>query len=382
MFVELTPEQKEARQRFRGFVAEHVAPHAAAWDRDGAVPMGVIDRLRDEGLLGTSLDTEHGGSPLAAIPYGLLTEEIGRGCSSLRSLLTVHDMVSLALQRWGKPAVKEAWLPRLARAEKLAALALSEPGIGSDAAGVETTARQQGDEWVLDGCKTWITFGEIADAFLVFAQVVAEDGSRRPAGFWVPAETPGLERSLIGHVVGTRASRLATLVLDGCRVGADHLLGRPGFGISHVATTALDLGRYSVAWGAVGIAQACLDACLGHTTERRQFDVPLREHQLVARHLTDMIVAVRAARLLCYRAGHLRQERDPGAMPETMIAKYHASRTAVDVANRAVHLHGARGLSTELPLERLLRDAKVTEIIEGSSEIQQISIPRFPLTEL
>ena len=382
MFVELTAEQREARQRYRAFVDEHVAPHAGTWDRQGEVPFDAIDRLRGEGLLGSPLPQELGGGGLDPITYGLLTEAMGMGCSSLRSLLTVHDMVSLTLERWGKPSVREAWSPRLARAEVLAALALSEPNVGSDAAGVETTARKDGDSWVLDGRKKWITFGEIADVFLVFARVDDDSGEARPSAFWLPADTSGLSRRPLRGVVGTRASRLAELELDGCRVPEDHLLARVGLGISFVGATALDHGRYSVAWGAVGIAQACLDASLGYASKRKQFGVPLADHQLVSRRLTQMITEVRAARLLCYRAGHLRQQGDPSALGETMIAKYHASRTAVAVADSAVQLHGANGLSEDFPLERHLRDAKVTEIIEGSTEIQQITIPGLVLGEL
>lgn len=375
--LELSPAQRRARQRFRDFVAERVAPFAADWDREGRMPGEAISELRRRGYLGAHLAGDLGGGGMDAITYGLLTEEIGRGCSSLRSLLTVHDMVSEAVSRWGSPLLKAEVLPRLARAELLAALALSEPDVGSDAASVETEVERDGDAYVLRGRKRWITFGMVADVFLVFGRCGGQ-----VAAFLVPAATPGLTREPIANVVGTRAAHLAELTLAGCRVGADHLVGRVGFGFSHVASTALDHGRYSVAWGAVGIAQACLDACLDYTARRHQFGQPLARHQLVQRKLTEMIVNTRAARLLCYQAGYQRARGAADAATDTLIAKYFASRAATRAANDAVQLHGANGLSQDYPLERYLRDAKVTEIIEGSTQIQQIAIASYPPGEL
>jgi glutaryl-CoA dehydrogenase (non-decarboxylating) len=375
--LELSPAQLAARQRCRAFVAEHVAPYAAAWDREAQMPDEVIAELRRRGYLGAHLARELGGGGVDAITYGLLTEEIGRGCSSLRSLLTVHDMVSEAVRRWGSPLLKSDVLPRLARAELLAALALSEPNVGSDAASVETEAQRDGGDYVLSGRKRWITFGMSAGVFLVFARCGGQ-----VAAFLVPAETPGLTREAIAGIVGTRAARLADLTLQGCRVPAEYLVGRVGFGFSHVAGTALDHGRYSVAWGALGIAQACVDACLDYTATRRQFGQPLAQHQLVQRKLTEMIVNTRAARLLCWNAGYRRSVAAPDAVTETLIAKYFASRAAARAANDAVQLHGANGLSQDYPVERYLRDAKVTEIIEGSTQIQQITIARYPPGEL
>jgi glutaryl-CoA dehydrogenase (non-decarboxylating) len=375
--LELSPAQLLARQRCRAFVSEHVAPFAASWDREARMPDEIIAELRRRGYLGAHLARELGGGGVDAITYGLITEEIGRACSSLRSLLTVHDMVSEAVRRWGGPFLKSEVLPRLARAELLAALALSEPNVGSDAASVETEAERGDGGYLLSGRKRWITFGMSADVFLVFARC---DG--QIAAFLVPAAAPGLTRKPITGIVGTRAARLAELSLERCRVPADHLVGRVGFGFSHVASTALDHGRYSVAWGALGIAQACVDACLDYTAKRHQFGQPLAHHQLVQRKLTEMIVDTRAARLLCLNAAYRRSVAAADAATETLIAKYFASRAATRAANDAVQLHGANGLSQDYPVERYLRDAKVTEIIEGSTQIQQIAIARYPPGEL
>jgi glutaryl-CoA dehydrogenase (non-decarboxylating) len=374
--LELTPEQRAARAEFRAFAAESIVPHAGRWDREEAIPMELVDKLRGRRYLGSNVSPEHGGVGRDMITYGLLTEEIARGCSSVRSLLTVHDMVAHAIQRWGSREQKERYLPRMAKGEILGALALSEPNAGSDAKSVETTAAEDGGGWVLNGRKKWTTFGQIAGLFLVLAQA---DG--KPTAFLVERESPGFTVQPLKGIVGTRASMLAELFLEDCRVPKGQLLGRPGFGVSHVIAAALEQGRYSVAWGSVGIAQACLDACRTYAAGRRQFGAPLADHQLIRAMLTEMIVDVRAARLLCLRAGYLRDTGDPGSFMETMAAKYFASRVATRAANDAVQIHGANGMTEEYPVFRYLRDSKVTEIIEGSTQIQQITIPLFDFQE-
>jgi glutaryl-CoA dehydrogenase (non-decarboxylating) len=375
--LELTEAQRAARAEFRAFAAAEIVPHADRWDREAAIPGSLVDALKERRYLGSNVPAEHGGLGRDMITYGLLTEEIARGCSSVRSLLTVHDMVAHGIVRWGSRAQRERYLPAMARGELLGALALSEPNAGSDAKSVETTAADGGDHWRLDGHKKWTTFGQIAGLYLVLAQCEG-----KPTTFLVERESPGLTVTPLGGVWGTRASMLAELCFDGCRIPKENLLGRIGFGVSHVCAAALEQGRYSVAWGSVGIGQACVDACRAYTAGRRQFGVPLADHQLIRRLLTDMTVNVRAARLMCLRAGWLRDTGDPGAFMETMAAKYFASTTAVRAANDAVQIHGANGISDEFPVGRYLRDSKVTEIIEGSTQIQQITIPLFEFQEL
>jgi glutaryl-CoA dehydrogenase (non-decarboxylating) len=369
--IDLSETQKEARLRFRSFVGERISPYAASWDREERVPIEIIDHLRRERFIGAPLPLEAGGGGMDPITYGLLTEEIARGCSSVRSLLTVHDMVASAIWRWGSRDLKAGVASAAASGELICAIALSEPEAGSDAAAVRTEAWLEGDQYVINGRKKWTTFGQIADVFLVLARCEG-----KLTAFLAPANTPGLKRRPLHGMVGTRASLLAEIEFDHCRVPASYLVGRAGFGLSHVVGTALDHGRYSVAWGSVGIAQACLDACLDYTSSRKQFGVELREHQLVRRKLTNMIADTRAARLLCYRAGYLRRIGDPGSTSETLVAKYFASKAAVRAANAAVQLHGANGLTEDYPVARYLRDAKVMEIIEGSTQIQQIAIAR------
>lgn len=371
MRIELSPKQKQDREAFRAFADQEIVPHADQYDESEQIPRHLIEKLAMHGYLGAVLPERSGGMGLDMITCGLLNEELGRACSSVRSLLTVHGMVSLALQRWGNAEQKEVWLPQLASGAKIAAFALTETNVGSDGRSVETTATPSGNCYVLNGQKKWITFGQIADVFLVFAQI---DG--QPTSFLVEKKTPRLAIEPIRGMLGVRASMLAELHLEDCCIPASNLVGQVNFGVSHVAATALDYGRYSVACGCVGIGQACVEACLRYTNVRRQFGVYLSEHQLVQQLLTEMITNVKAARLLCYQAGYLKDTRDPGAITETSIAKYFASRTAFKAANDAVQIHGANGCSSEYKVQRYLRDAKIMEIIEGSTQLQQINIAR------
>lgn len=386
MWLKLSSEQREARQRFADFVDEHVAPYAAAWDKAGEVPMELREKLREEGYLGAGLPTESGGGGMDALLYGLLTEEIARACSSTRSLLTVHDMTAYTIWRWGRTHLDADLVRQLTSGEKLAAIGLSEPNVGSDATAVETTATLDGESFVLNGRKKWVTFGQVADVFMVFARCAGEKDGQSVDGklvaLLVPGDTPGLSRKPMTTITGTRATRVAELFFEDCRIPAENILGRIGFGFSHVASTALDQGRFSVAWGSVGIARACLDASLEYTQNRSQFGKPLSEHQLVRRKLTEMLTSTHAARLTCCRAATLRQDGDPGATAETLMAKYVSSRAAVAAANAAVQLFGGNGLTEDYPVERYLRDAKVMEVIEGTTQIQQNLIPRFPMSEL
>jgi glutaryl-CoA dehydrogenase (non-decarboxylating) len=376
MKIELTAKQRQDREAFRAFAAREIAPFADQYDREEQIPASLFKKLSEQGYPGALIPERSGGLGLDMITCGLLNEEVGRACSSVRSLLTVHGMVSLSLQRWGSREQKEDLLPQLASGEKLAAFALTEPNVGSDAKSVETSATLTSNGYVLNGQKRWITFGQIADLFLIFAQCEG-----KPTAFLVGRDTPGLTIKPIRGALGTRASMLAELHLEECRIPQQNLVGRIGFGFSHVAATTLDYGRYSVAWGCVGIGQACLDACLHYTNERQQFGVALREHQLIQQMLTEMITNVRAARLLCYQAGYLKDVCDPRAITETSIAKYFASRMAFKAASDAVQIHGANGCSGEHSVQRYFRDAKIMEIIEGSTQIQQINIAKYASQE-
>lgn len=376
MKIELNPQQKNDQATFRAFVNEAVVPYADQCDREERTPLNLIQKLAQKGYLSAVIPQESGGSGMDMITFGLLNEELGRGCSSVRSLLTVHSMVAHALLKWGSRFQKEYWIPKLASGEIIAAFALSEPNVGSDAKSVESTAIISSNSYILNGQKKWITYGQIADIFLVFANCEG-----KPSAFLVGKDTPGLTITPIFGMLGVRASMLAELHLDNCQIPQENLVCRQGFGFSHVAASALDYGRYSVAWGCVGIGQACLEACIKYTSQRKQFGVYLKEHQLIRQMISEAIANIKAARLLCYQAGYLKEIGNPKSIIETSIAKYFASTIVNKVANDAVQIHGGNGCSSEYPVQRYLRDAKIMEIIEGSTQIQQITIAEYGYQE-
>jgi alkylation response protein AidB-like acyl-CoA dehydrogenase len=330
----------------------------------------LIRKLAQQGFLGAGLPEENGGSGLDMVTVGMLHEEIGRGCSSVRSLLTVHGMAALAVLKWGTPEQKRSLLPRMSSGDLIAAFALTEPQAGSDIRGIAARADEASDHFVLNGRKSYITFGQIADLFLFFA--MAEG---KPVCLLVPAGSPGLSITPMNGMLGTKASMLAELHLQNCPVPKENMIGRTGFGLSHVAASCLDFGRYSVACGCVGLAQACLDASTRYARERKQFGAPLNEYQLIRRMMTEMIANVEAARLLCYRAGYSKDRGKLESIAETWVAKYFASTTASKAADNALQIHGAYGFTPQSPVQRYVRDAKVMEIIEGSTQMHEIWIP-------
>jgi glutaryl-CoA dehydrogenase (non-decarboxylating) len=375
----LTPEQRELRCGFRDFAEAEIAPHAARHDREERVDRSTVALLARHGLLAPLVPATLGGRELDPVAYGLLHEEIGRACSSVRSLLTVHDMVTDTVRRWGTPAQREHWLPRLIAGEALAAFALTEPEAGSDASAVATVAEPvaepvdgkapgEADGFLLTGTKRWITFGRLADLYLVFARIPG----RGPTAFLVERDTPGLEVVPICGMLGTRGSMLAELRLERCPVPRDRLVGAAGRAHPFITTSALTLGRYSVAAGSVGIVQGCLDAAAAHATGRG-----LMEHQLVQRMVARMVVAAQAGRLMALRAGELIGAGSPDAPMAATEAKYFAGSAAADAARDAVQILGAAGCHEDHPVSRYYRDAKVMEIIEGSNEISETMIGRF-----
>ncbi|MFJ1820185.1 MULTISPECIES: acyl-CoA dehydrogenase family protein [unclassified Streptomyces] len=372
----LTARQAQSRKEFRAFADRHIAPHADAHHRAQRTPPETIRLLAEEGLLGLPVAEEYGGGGCDAVTLGLLAGELGRACSSLRSLLTVHTMVAHAIARWGSHSQKETWLPRLARGERIGALAVSEPGAGSDAASVTTRLTREDDDWVVDGHKKWITYGESADLFLVVGR--SPEG---PTALLVERDTPGLRTELIEDMIGIRASMTAHVYFDGCRVPAANVLARPGLGVSHVVGAALDLGRYTVGWGCVGILDASLEASVDYAATREQFGSLIKEHQLVRRLISNMYTDAHAARLLCLEAGRLRDERHPGALAATSTAKYFAATAAGRAAADAVQIHGANGCSSDYPVQRLLGDSRVMEIIEGSAQLHQVGLAEYAFQE-
>jgi glutaryl-CoA dehydrogenase (non-decarboxylating) len=372
----LTQEQQNVIDGVRRFASTELAHEAERADREERFSPETLRRMAQQGCLGSILPREWGGKGIDFITYGLLHEEIGRVCSSARSIVTVHDMVALAILKWGSERQRKRLLPRLAVGEIMGAFALSEPRVGSDAKSIETTAERSNGAYILNGTKKWITSGQIADIFLVLAR--CQD---KPTAFLVERDRPGVSVEPISRLLGMRASMVAQVDFRQCEIPSENLIGREGFGFISVALTALGLGRYSVAWGCVGIARSCLDACLQYTNQRRQFGSFLKEHQLIQEMIAEMTTNLKAARLLCYQVGHLKDEGDPREITETFVAKYFASRTAMRAAVDAVQIHGANGCASEYPVQRYLRDAKVMEIIEGSHQLSQLVIAESAFQE-
>jgi glutaryl-CoA dehydrogenase (non-decarboxylating) len=361
------------REALRAWVDREVAPFAGEWDRAEAISPEIVRRMAELGFLGAVVPREWGGEGMDMVTFARVNEELGRGCSSVRSLVTVHSMASFAIARWGGKALRERWLRPMAAGDAIGAFALTEPEVGSDAASIAAEAVPDGDHFVVTGTKRWITFGLLADVYLVIAR-----SEGQPLALLVERGTPGLTVTPIRGVTGTRGAMLAELRFEGCRVPAANRVGGAGFGMA-VALTSLEIGRLSVAAGSVGIIQASLEAALRYASERQQFGAPLSKHQLIRRMLTDMAAEVRAARLLCESAGRLYDAGDPAAREEIFIAKYFASTACARAARDALQIHGANGCTDAYPVDRLNRDAHVMEVIEGSTQIMQITIARQEL---
>ena len=378
MEFELNTAQLNLRQEVRKFSDSNIRPFANSFDENEAISETLIQQMAKAGYLGATIPKIYGGLALDQLSYGVLTEEIGRGCSSARSLMTVHlSIVSETLLRWGTKTQKEQWLPKLVTGEKIAAFGLSEPNIGSDAKNIESTYFEESDCFTLNGTKKWITFGNRADVFVIIAR-----HDQATSAFIVDRTTPGLEVTPIKGILGTRGSMLAEIKLNNCQIPKENLLGVKGLGFLQIVNTALDNGRYSVACGALGIGLACLEDSIAYANERTQFEVKLSAHQLIKQKIANMVTSVKAARLLCYNAGWQRDQKNPNAMIQTNTAKYFASKMATEAATEAVQIHGANGCHNQYQVQRYFRDAKIMEIIEGSSEIQQLLISDYAFKDL
>ncbi|WP_242069610.1 acyl-CoA dehydrogenase family protein [Paenibacillus dendritiformis] len=367
--MNISAQQRNLQMEFRAFVDQFVIPSAGESDRTEKLSPEVMKKMAEKGYIGSMIAREYDGMGLDMIGLGLLNEEFGRGCSSARSLLTVHGMVALAISRWGTYEQKEQWLGRMASGEVIGAFALTEPYVGSDAKSMETSADLFEDHYVINGRKKWITMGQIADVFLIFAHC-----NGKPTAFLLDKHTEGFLIRPISGMMGARASMLAELRFDQCKVPKENRLGGEGSGLSHIALTCLDYGRYTIAWGCVGLGQACLEECLQYSNTRRQFGDLLSSHQLIQKMITEMVVDIKAARLLCLNAGYLKEQGDPDSIMETWNAKYFASRMINKVANDAIQIHGANGCHNSYPLERYYRDSKLNEIIEGTTQMHEILI--------
>lgn len=376
MDFQLTEDQRMIREAARDFAREVVAPRAAAIDRDGTFPLESFKEAGRRGFTAFLVPEEHGGTGLGNLAMALAMIEINRACASTGVTLSVHNsLVCGPLALNGTAGQKERWLPRLATGDLLGAYSLSEAPSGSDAAALRCAAVRDGDSWVLDGTKLWVTSGSHADLFIVFART---DPGAPPAkgisAFVVEKGTPGFRVSKKEDKLGIRGSSTTELVFEGCRIPAGNLLGRENEGFK-IALHTLDGGRIGIASQSVGIAEACLEASLKYSRERHQFGKPIASFQAIQWKLAEMAAKIEGSRLLVLRAAWLKDRGEPHVL-EAAVAKLEASRTANMCAREAVQIHGGAGYLVDFPVERYFRDARITEIYEGTTEIQKLVIAR------
>jgi alkylation response protein AidB-like acyl-CoA dehydrogenase len=378
MDLDFTDEQRAVREMARKFADEFIVPVARDNDINERFPGDIIEKMGELGLLGGPVPLEYGGAGLDYISQALITEEIGKACSSVRTTISVQiSLVELSLASWGTEEQKRRYLPAMCSGKLIGCFGLTEPNAGSDPSGLETSAVADGDHWVLNGHKIWISNGGVAGLAIVFAQTNKSKGNRGIGAFLVDRGIPGFSTRDMHGKLGLRASNTGELILEDCRIPKDQLLGKVGEGFK-VAMSALDHGRYSVAAGCVGICQGCTDASVRYAKERKQFGRAIGGFQLVQDLIARMIVDTEAARLLVFRAGHLKNQ-GRRCTREISMAKYFASEAAVRCALDAIQVHGSYGYSNEYPVERYLRDAKVATIYEGTSQIQKLLIASHDL---
>ncbi|VXC01711.1 Acyl-CoA dehydrogenase [Burkholderia sp. 8Y] len=371
----LTEEQRMIRDAARQFSAEVLAPNAGQWDRDGAIPDAVVRQLGELGLLGMIVPAELGGTYSDYSAYALAMEEIAAGCASCATMMSVHNSVGCGpILAYGTDAQKAEWLPKLASGEVIGAFCLTEPQAGSEANNLRVRAVERDGQWIISGSKQFVTNGRRAGVAVVFAVTDPEGGKRGISAFIVPTNTPGFNVGPQEHKLGIRASDTCPITFDDCAIPAANLLGARGEGLK-IALSNLEGGRIGIAAQALGIARAAFDAARAYARDRVQFGKPIREHQSVANMLADMQTQINAARLLVLHAARMRTEGVP-CLSEASQAKLFASEMAERVCSDAIQIHGGYGYLQDYPVERHYRDARITQIYEGTSEVQRMVIAR------
>jgi alkylation response protein AidB-like acyl-CoA dehydrogenase len=376
MDFELTDEQRLIRETARAFTDKEIVPRARENDRNQHFDTELVAKIAQQGYLGAIVPTEYGGAGLDYLTYGVIVEEIGRGDSSMRTVVSVQtSLVCSAIVRWGTEEQKQRYLPKLCSGEWLGCFGLTEPDTGSDAANQRTRAKQTESGWVINGAKMWISMGNHAKLAMIFAQTDPGKGYRGLACFLVETDgNAGYQPQEIHGKMGLHGSDTAAISLSDCEVPQAAMLGEIGDGFK-IAMTSLESGRYSVAAGCVGICQGCVDYSVAYAKERQQFGRPIASFQLVQAMLAEMKVKTDAARMLVYRAGYLKDTGQPNST-ETSIAKLYATESAVECANTAIQVLGGSGYVDDHPVERYFRDVRVTTLYEGTSQIQKLIIGR------
>ena len=370
-----TDEQRMIRDTARAFATDCLAPNAGQWDRDGALPQQVVTQMGELGFLGMMVPAELGGTYTDYVAYALALEEIAAGCAACATMMSVHNSVGCGpILKFGTPAQQDRWLGALALGKTIGAFCLTEPQAGSEANNLKTRAVLQDGRWIINGSKQFVTNGRRAGVAIVFAVTDPELGKRGISAFIVPTDTPGFNVGRPESKLGIRASDTCPITLEDCAVPAANLLGERGEGLK-IALSNLEGGRIGIAAQALGIARAAFDAARAYAAERIQFGKPIREHQTVGNMLADMVTRLNAARLLVHHAARLRGEGKP-CLSEASQAKLYASEVAEDVCSKAIQIHGGYGYLEDYPVERHYRDARITQIYEGTSEVQRMVIAR------
>jgi alkylation response protein AidB-like acyl-CoA dehydrogenase len=375
MDFELTDEQRLIKETAREFTDKELVERTRENARNHHFDLELVRKIADQGYLGAIVPPEYGGAGLDYLSYGLVVEEIGRGDSAIRTVISVQtSLVCSGILRWGTEEQKRSYLPKLCSGEWLGCFGLTEPDTGSDAANQRTRAKRTDSGWVINGAKMWISMGNYAKVALIFAQTDPDLGYKGLACFMVDTDQPGFKAQTIEHKMGLHASDTASIALEDVEVSDEDMLGEIGDGFK-VAMSSLDSGRYSVAAGCVGICQGCVEESVSYAKEREQFGRPIASFQLVQAMIADMVLKTDASRMLVWRAGWLKDMGRPNTL-ETSIAKLHATEASLECANLAIQVHGGAGYVDDHPVERYFRDARVTTLYEGTSQIQKLIIGR------
>ena len=373
--LELTEEQIMIRDMARDFARNEIAPHAQAWEKAGWIDDALVGKLGELGLLGMVVPEQWGGTYIDYVAYALAVEEISAADAATGTLMSVHSSVGCGpILNYGTDAQKHTWLEKFATGQAIGCFCLTEPHAGSEAHNLRTRAELQGDEWVINGAKQFVSNGKRAKLAIVFAVTDPELGKKGLSAFLVPTDNPGFVVDRSEHKMGIRASDTCAVTLNNCRIPASSLLGERGKGLA-IALSNLEGGRIGIAAQALGIARAAFEAALAYARERVQFDKPIIEHQSIANLLADMHTRINATRLLILHAARLRSAGQP-CLSEASQAKLFASEMAEWVCSKAIQIHGGYGYLEDYPVERYYRDARITQIYEGSSEIQRLLIAR------
>lgn len=362
----LNEDQKTRYKEFKEFVAFNIEPSADQWDRDEKIPDAIISLLAKSGYLGSNIPVKYAGKGWDFVTFGLLNEAIGRGTSALAGLLTIQAMVSMTLLKWGTDEQRKQWLPVMAKGEIIGAYALTEPGMGSAIQSIETSFTQKGDTFILNGEKKWISYGQAADLFLVFGKL-----DDKPLSCLVPKGANGLKVKPIKHMMGFKAARLAQISFNEVEIPSANIIGKPGFALSYIAPIGLQYGRLSTACSALGLLRGCFEESIAYAATRKIANRTVGKFGMIRSLIARMGTDLEAAGLLCYSACMAEDEHLPEAFEKTLMAKYFASRTAVKAASDAVQIRGASGCHGSTPVSRYYRDAKIMEIIEGTTQVHE-----------